>query len=152
MMKRNAMQLIDRRTVDGFIWYVILDFFLINYYQKINGVWLMAVLKCRLRHCSKLNKFCLVTKYEFHRRDEIISLRFTSLFREKIGHLIVTWHCLFLKVLQKRWRLLLNAHYGGPNVCKVSCVSTMSRLADYFVVVGYDYDYDKECMYRAFCR
>jgi len=48
----------------------------------------------------------------------------------------------------EKWRLVLKALNGGPNVCKVSCVSTMSRLADYFVVVGYDYD--KECMYCAF--
>ena len=47
----------------------------------------------------------------------------------------------------EKWRLELKALYSGPNVCKVSSVSIMSRLADYFVVVGYDYG--KECMYRA---
>ena len=48
----------------------------------------------------------------------------------------------------EKWRRELNAPYSGPNVCKVSYMSIMSRLADYFVVVGYDYD--KECTYCAF--
>jgi len=55
-----------------------------------------------------------------------------------------------LFILEKaieKWRLVLSAACSGPNVCKVSRLSTMSRLADYFVVVGYDYD--KQCMYCA---
>jgi len=53
----------------------------------------------------------------------------------------------FRKSAIEKWRLVLSAACSGPNVCKVSRLSTMSRLADYFVVVGYDYD--KECMYCA---
>jgi len=48
----------------------------------------------------------------------------------------------------EKWRRELSAPCSGPNVYKVLYMSIMSRLADYFVVVGYDYD--KECMYCGF--
>jgi len=46
-------------------------------------------------------------------------------------------------VLVEKWRLVINGLYGGPNVGEVLCVSIMSRLADYFVVVGHDYDKER---------